>query len=198
MMFQFLSGRRQLTTSTPSDLAEEVELPWDGESSAERGGGTQDGNQYVAPERSVSPLPSSSVCCVIRACVAFHDAHSALAAAADSGIESCPELREQRNKAFGEVRSFPAQTKEAVHAKKQVLDLMAEWFSIEDANVAAFSFEVLTEALALLEGDAAHGCSCHHIHGATQPPEGRSPERRNPLSWFTRPRADTTDAPFAN
>jgi hypothetical protein len=75
---------------------------------------------------------------------------------------------------------------------------MAEWFSIEDANVAAFSFEVLTEALALLEDDAAHGCSCHHIHGATQPPEGRSPERRNPLSWFTRPRADTTDAPFAN
>jgi hypothetical protein len=197
-MFQFLNGRRTPVTSTQSHTIEKVELPWGRERSPDRELSMQGGQGYAMPENGVNALSRPSVCCVARACAAFQDAHAAFSTAADGGVESCPELESRRDKTFEQVRLFPAQTRQALQAKKRVLDVMADWFSIDDARVAAFSFEVLTEALALLEGDAAYRCSCHHTDGVAQLPEVRSPERRNPLSWFIRPRGDTTDAPFAN
>lgn len=197
MMFQFLSGRRPPNDSLASGSPEELEASWAYEQAqlehSLRANGT-----CADPAHLVSPLPQPGSCSVEKACAAFHEAQAILAAATSGSEEIDPELCAQRDKALEQVRGFAALTRGAVQAKKQVLDAMRDWLSVDAPEVGAFAFEVATEAVALLECDPAQDCSCQHAPGDDQSEREPISERRHPFSWFTRPRAQTTEAPFAN
>ena len=197
MMFQFLSGRRPPNASTSSNSPEELEAAWAYEEAGHEHTGRNTG-RYSDQAHQVPALSQTGSCCVEKACAVFHKAQDLLVVTTGDNDEIDSELYAQRDEALKRVRGLAGRTKNAVQAKKRVLDVMRDWLSADAPEVATFAFEVATEAVALLDSDPGQACSCPNTSSENRLDQTPTSERRNPFSWFARPRDQKTDTPFAN
>lgn len=146
------------------------------------------------------PTPN---CNVEQACAAFLKSQDAIVALTvgrdeDLNVNGLSELTERRQEAFRQVRSHAAQRSSAYQAKLRVLNVMRDWFAVEDPEVSAFAIELANEAAALLENDRNRACMCHREAGEAFDPQSQGAERRNPFGWFSRSLAKASEAPFAS
>jgi hypothetical protein len=174
MTFQFLSGWR--VPHSASDSPEQMKM--------------------MPVDSAQAP---TSICCVERACAAFHTAQDSIVALTEGrdeiDITDCEQHLARRDWAFKQVRAHVARTRSAWQAKVRVLIVMRDWFDAENPDLTAFAIEVALEAAALF--DPGQECACR-TQGETFEHQSRGAERRNPLAWFVRPWGNATDTPFAN
>ena len=126
MMFQFLSGRRPPNASTSSNSSEELEAAWAYEEAGHEHSGRNTG-RYADQAHQVSALTQTSSCCVEKACAIFHKAQDLLVVTTGDNDEIDPEFYAQRDEALKRVRGLAGRTRNAVQAKKRVLDVMRDW-----------------------------------------------------------------------
>jgi hypothetical protein len=143
----------------------------------------------------------TSICCIERACAAFHKAQESIVVLAEGrdeiDITACEQHLARRDWAFKQVRAHVAHTRSAWQAKIRVLIVMRDWFDAENPDLCAFAIEMALEAAALFDSDPGQECACM-TRGETFEHQSRGAERRNPLAWFVRPWGNATDTPFAN
>jgi hypothetical protein len=156
---------------------------------------------HSASDNSEETDAPTSICCIERACAAFHAAQDtiiALTAGRDEfEVDGLPELRARRDAALKQIRAQAARTRGAYQAKVRVLIVMRDWFAVENPDISAFAIEVAVEAAALFDNNPGQECVCM-TRGETFEHQSRGAERRNPLAWFVRPWGSATDTPFAN